>query len=134
MQMKKYLLPAILAVISLGVHAEYNRLVFRTVDGEEQSVSLTDLNITYTKSEMIATSGNESVKIPLTSLKSMEFSDSNSVGSVMGNDASEVDVYSVNGISLGNYDSKADALNALPAGVYILKSKNGVTSKVSISK
>lgn len=124
----------ILAAISIGVHAEYNRLVFRTVDGEEQSVSLTDLNITYTKSEMIATSGNESVKIPLNSLKSMEFSDSSSVGSVMGNDVNEVNVYSVNGICLGNYDSKADALNALPAGVYILKSKNGVTSKVSISK
>lgn len=132
--MKKYFLLMILAAISIGVHAEYNRLVFRTVDGEEQSVSLTDLNITYTKSEMIATSGNESVKIPLNSLKSMEFSDSSSVGSVMGNDVNEVNVYSVNGICLGNYDSKADALNALPAGVYILKSKNGVTSKVSISK
>lgn len=132
--MKKYFLLLILAAISLGVHAEYNRLVFRTLSGEEKSIGLSDLNITYTNGEMIATSGDESLKIPLASLKSMEFSDSNSVGSVMGDDMSEVNVYSVNGICLGNFDSKVDALNALPTGIYILKSKNGVTSKVSISK
>lgn len=134
MRIKKYIFLLILAAISLGVHAEYNRLLFRTLTGEEKSIGLSDMNIIYTNGEMIATSGNESVKIPLATLKSMEFSNSNSVGSAMGDDVSEVNVYSVNGICLGNFDSKADALNALPTGVYILKSKKGVTSKVSISK
>lgn len=134
--MKKYLLLAILAVISIGVHAEYNRLLFRTVSGEEQSVGVTDLNITYANGEMIATSGKELVKLPLTSLKSMEFvyTESGAVGFVSSDSDGEVAVFSVNGICLGNFDSKSDALNTLPAGIYVLKSKNGVTCKVSIGK
>lgn len=132
--MKKILLSAILAVISFGVHAEYTRLVFRTISGEEQSVGVKDLNITYVNGEMIASSGSELVKIPLTSLKSMEFSDASSVGVVSSVDNSEVTAYSVNGVCLGTFASQTDALNGLPYGIYILKSKNGVTSKVSISK
>lgn len=132
--MKKYLLSAILAVISIGVYAEYNRLVFSTINGEEQSIGVKDLNITYLNGEMIATSGSELVKIPLISLKSMEFSDINSVGSVSFSDNSNVTIYSVNGICLGTFESHSNALNGLPFGIYILKSKNGETSKVSISK
>ena len=132
--MKKYLLSAILAAISIGVHAEYNRLIFTTLNGEAQSIGVKDLNITYMDGEMIATSGSELVKIPLTSLKSMEFSDINSVGSMSVADNSNVTIYSVNGVCLGTFETHSDALNGLPSGIYILKSKNGVTSKVSISK
>ncbi|MDE7421712.1 MAG: hypothetical protein K2N35_16090 [Muribaculaceae bacterium] len=132
--MKKILLSAILAVISIGVHAEYNRLVFRTLSGEEQSIGVKDLSIKYENGDMIAVSGSESVKIPLTSLKSMEFSDINAVGEVSAVDNSEVTAFSVNGICLGKFETKSDALNGLPTGIYILNSKNGVTFKVSISK
>ncbi len=133
--MKKYLLLAILAVISIGAHAEYNRWVFRTLSGEEQSVGVEDLDIIFADGNLVATSGSELVKIPLDSLKSMEFSDTNSsVGSVSSDDVSDVFVYSVDGVSVGIYGSKYDALNDLPVGIYVLKSKNGVTSKVIIRK
>lgn len=133
--MKKFLLSAILAVIStIGVHAEYNKLVFRTLSGEEQSIGVKNLSISYENGDMIAISGSELVKIPLTSLKSMEFSDTNAVGSVSSIDNSEVTAYSINGVCLGNFKSHSEALNGLPSGIYILKSMNGVTSKVSISK
>lgn len=133
--MKKYLLLAILAVISVGVHAEHDRLVFRTLSGDEQSVGVEDLDIIFADGDLIATSGSEIVKIPLMSLKSMEFSDTNSsVSTVSSDDGTEVYVYSVDGVSVGVYGSKYDALNDLPVGIYVLKSKNGVTSKVLISK
>lgn len=132
--MKKFLLSAILAAISIGMHAEYNKLVFTTHNGEKLAIGVKGLEISYLDGEMIAIAGNELIIIPLTALESMEFSDSNAVDSVASVDNSEVTAYSVNGISLGTFKSRSDALKGLPAGIYILKSKNGVTSKVSISK
>ncbi len=132
--MKKNLLSAILAAISIGVHAEYNKLVFNTHNGEKLSIGVKGLEISYLDGDMIAIAGNELVIIPLTSLESMEFSDTNAVGTVSSIDNSEVTAYSTNGISLGTFKSRSNALNGLPAGIYILKSNNGVTCKVSISK
>lgn len=134
--MRKYLLLAILAMTAIGVHAEYNRLVFRTISGEELSVGVTGLNITFTNGELLATSESASVKIPLTSLKSMAFDN----GDVSGVQAiptpveSAVTVYSTDGICQGTFETKAAATDALPNGLYIIETENGNVTKMLINK
>lgn len=134
--MKKYLLSAILAISALCGHAEFNRIVFRTLDGGEQSVGITDLNISFSNGEMIATSTGESVKMELTELKSMAFYNASSgIGQITGmTGEGKVEIYSPVGIRIGNFDSEAAAMNSLPGGVYIVKFENGLTSKMLINR
>lgn len=135
--MKKYLLLIILALTVSVARAEFNRLVFRTLDGEERSVGLTDLNITFANGEMLANSDGEYLNIALASLKSMEFSNNpTSVDVVVAeeNIACKVTVYLPDGKLQGVYDSVTSALTALPGGTYILKAENGFTSKISINR
>lgn len=133
--MKKCLLSAILAVGALGLHAEYNRLVFTTTDGNVKSVGLTNLNVKFSDGDMIASSAGESVKIDLASLKSMEFGNGEaSIVAVPNTRRTPVAVYSVDGICVGKFDSEAEAMNLLPAGLYITKDENGLTSKMLITR
>lgn len=135
--MKKYLFLVILALSAFAIHAEYSRLVFQTLNGETKSVGLTNLNITFTNDEMIASSDGESVKIALTSLKSMEFSnDQAGIESVTvdGNLEGKITVYTTTGQRLGDYSSVTSARTALPSGIYIFKAENGHTSKMLINR
>lgn len=135
--MKKYLLFIFMAMTAIAVHAEFNRLVFCTLDGEEQSVGLTDLSISFTNGEMIATSEGESVKIPLTALKSMEFSSGMSGNVTVSADnrlEGKITVYNTDGQLYGSFDSMTSACNGLPTGVYVFKAENGLTSKVLINR
>lgn len=132
--MKKFLLLAILAASVLSVRAEFNKLVFRTLDGEEQSVDLTGLNITFTDGQLLAVSQEASVTISVASLASMEFAD----GDIDGIQAAEADAtvtaYSTDGICYGAFESKSAASEALPVGLYIIKSASGLTSKLLIKR
>lgn len=133
--MKKYLFCGVMAVASMGVRAEYTSLVFHTQDGDTQSVGLSGLNITFKNGEMMATDSNmASVSIPVTSLKSMEFS--NDQSGITAIEAVDIDgqvaVYSVDGVQRGVYESVEAACVSLPAGIYIVKSENGLTSKMMI--
>lgn len=133
--MKKCLLFAILAVCALGLRAEFNRLVFYTLDGEEQSVGLTGLNITFVNGELVATSEEASATVPLASLASMEFANGEIDGIKAASTAElAVTVYSADGICQGAFASKDAARETLPSGLYIIKSHNGLTSKMLINK
>lgn len=135
--MKKYLLSAASLIAAFAMHAEFNRLVFRTIDGNVQSVGLTDLNITFTDTGMIATADGESVEIALNSLVSMEFennpADVNEIAapeSING----KVSLYTADGKHIGDYDSLISASYKLSAGIYIMKAENGITYKVKINQ
>lgn len=132
--MKKHLLVAILAVSALCMRAEFNRLVFHTSTGEEQSVGLTDLNITFADGQLLATADGESVAIDLNSLSSMEFAYVESTGITDAAIEGAVTAYSAEGISFGKFESKEAACKALPGGLYIIKSETGVTSKLLINR
>ena len=57
--MKKLLILTMLAALTMGARAaEYNYLVFTLNDGTTQSVSATDLNITFANGNLTATSGS----------------------------------------------------------------------------
>lgn len=132
--MKKYLLLAILAACALGARAEFNRLVFHTLTGEEQSVGLTDLNITFADGQLLATADGESVAIDLASLSSMEFAYVEPSGIADAAIEGAVTAYSADDISYGTFASKDAASQALPAGLYIIKSETGLTSKLLINR
>lgn len=135
--MKKYLFLLCMIIIAFAVHAEYNRLVFRTLDGNEQSVGLTDLNISFVNGEMIAISEGESVKISLASLKSMEFSNAHSsIKDILADKESggKVSVYNTDGQLFGIYESVKSACAKLPSGIYIIKAESGLTSKIMINR
>ncbi len=79
--MKKIILSTLLAAATLGSHAaNYSYLVFTQSDGGTQSISTSDLNITFSDGNMTATSGSSTVTIALTSLSKMEFSDNGTTG------------------------------------------------------
>lgn len=127
----------LLLVIAAGARAEYNRMVFRTAEGEPQWVGLENLNITFVDGNMVATSEDRSVVIPLASLVSMEFGSGESgVGAIPAGElsAGSVTVYTADGIQAGSYDSAAAACAALQSGVYIFKAGNGQTSKIMINR
>lgn len=119
---------------AFGMHAEFNRLVFRTLTGGEQSVGLTDLKITFADGQLLATADGESVAIDLNSLSSMEFAYVEPTG--IANTAIEgaVTAYSADGINYGAFESKDAAAAALPNGLYIIKSETGLTSKLLINR
>lgn len=132
--MKKLLLLAVLAAFAMAARADFDRLVFRTVAGEEMYVGLTDLSITFADGNMHATSAEASVTAPVASLASMEFGN----GAVDGiKDAAAetgVTVYTADGICRGSYTSAEAARQALPAGMYIIKSDHGPAAKMLINK
>lgn len=135
--MKRFLFLAFAAAASIGVHADYNRLVFNTLDGGAQSVGLEGLNITFAGGEMTALSDGESVKIAVPSLKSMEFGQGQSGIDAVTSDkgaSGAVSVYSIDGLLQGTFDSAASAAEALPGGAYIIKAENGVASKIIIRR
>lgn len=135
--MKKYLLSVCIVLTAFAVNAEYKRLVFRTIEGNEQSVGLSRLHISFTNGKMVAVSEGESVEISLTSLKSMEFSDNHTgIKDILADKefAGKVSVYDTDGRLHGRYESATSACAKLPSGVYIIRAENGATSKILINR
>lgn len=126
-----------MVITALAANAEFNRLVFRTLEGDEQSVGLSDLNISFTNGEMVAISEGESVKISLASLKSMEFCNNHAgIINIFADKEFEgkVLVYNADGQFYGFYESVKSACAKLPSGIYIFKAENGLTSKIMIKR
>ncbi|MDE6010117.1 MAG: hypothetical protein K2F87_01540 [Muribaculaceae bacterium] len=127
----------ILALSALTCNAEFTRLVFHTLDGNVQGVALSDLNITFSDGEMIATSGGESVRIDVASLEYMEFADNDTTVGVTGASsapAGTVKVYTADGHAYGQFDSLNEACASLPGGLYLINTENGENSKIMINR
>ena len=127
--MKKLLILTMLAALTMGARAaEYNYLVFTLNDGTTQSVSATDLNITFANGNLTATSGSNTVTIALSSLTKMEFSNDGTTGidrvSYDFTITDDTEVYDLNGRRL-------PSTATLSRGIYIIKS-NGNTTKVQV--
>lgn len=133
--MKKYLLSLILAITALTVNAEYDRLLFFTTGGDVQSVGLTNLKITFTDTEMTASSSENVVKIALVDLQTMAFAgDVVGVDFATAADKEPVSVYAIDGSLKGHYDSLTEAATSLPSGVFIFKTESGITAKLMIKR
>ena len=127
--MKKLLIMTMLAALTMGARAaEYNYLVFTLNDGTTQSVSATDLNITFANGNLTATSGSNTVTIALSNLTKMEFSNDGTTGidrvSYDFTITDDTEVYDLIGRRL-------PSTATLSRGIYIIKS-NGKTTKVQV--
>ena len=127
--MKKMMILTLLCALYLGARAaDYNYLVFTLNDGSEQAIVATDLNITFTDGNLVATTGNETLaSIPLASLQKMQFSESNTTGISALSLDSQDDIKAI-------YDLQGRMMplnTQLPKGTYIIKTSSR-TIKVNI--
>ena len=128
--MKRFMILTMLALLTLGSSAEdYNYLVFTQSDGTTKSIAAGNVTIAFADGNLTATSGSETVTIPLASLTKMAFSNDGTTGIVLTTadgklTADDAEVYDLNGRRLPSSTS-------LSRGIYILKS-NGKTSKIQV--
>ncbi len=124
-------------LIGIGsVHAddyEYPYLVFQTSSGATKAISVESLTLTVSNGELIATNSAGTQTFTLSELSTMSFSEvATAVTEIEASTDSEaVEIFSIAGVALGSYDNLKSAEQALPAGIYIVKS-NQKTSKIAL--
>lgn len=120
--MKRLTILTLLSVITLATRAaDYNYLVFTLNDGSEQVIVATNLNITFTDGNLVATTANETLAtIPLATLQKMQFSESNTT------DISGLQLESQDDIkAIYDLQGRMMPLNTqLPKGTYIVKTSS----------
>ena len=126
--MKRMMILTLLCALYMGARAaDYNYLVFTLNDGSEQAIVATDLNITFTDGNLVATTGNETLAtIPLATLQKMQFSESTTGISDLPTDGDD-DIKAI-------YDLQGRMMpldTQLPKGTYIVKT-NSRTIKVFV--
>lgn len=130
---KLFLTPLFLLGVATVQADDYPYLTFQTSDGAEVSVESSSLVITFENGKMMATSGGNSINLTLSDLAKMYFSaeatgiESTSTEPLKG----AVEAFSLSGISLGKYENIEQARQALPKGIYVVKSQNN-TRKIAV--
>lgn len=121
-----------LAIAPAVMAADYDFLIFEFTDGSTVMLPAENLQLSVEKSAIEATSAETSASIPLSKLSKFYFGqDKTSVSFVVVNPTDAIDVYNLAGVSLGRYESVEALREAVPAGVYVLKT-NGATFKIMI--
>ncbi len=128
---------AMLTAMAVSVSAfadDYGYMTFQKTDGKLVSVSAASLSMTFRDGKLTVTNGTESRTFSLSELSKMYFSsdDATDIDNAPAavND-SRMEVFSVQGVSLGEFDSVEAARKSLPSGAYIVKT-NGRTFKIAV--
>mgnify|MGYP007069941866 CR=1 FL=1 len=134
--MKKfYILLTALVFINMGVKADttYQYLTFLT-STSSVSMSIDDLQLTISGSQLVAVNAQETRQFQLTDLQKMYFSGEIVVTSIqqlpVGSEGAVV-VYAIDGQQLGQYDTMTDAIRQLHQGQYVIV-QNGQTQKILV--
>ena len=110
---------------------DYPYLTFQMTDGTVQSVAVDDLTIAFSDGQLVATNADGSQTFTLTELSKMYFSTtSTAIEDVTASEAA-VEVYTVQGVSKGTFDSMQTAKASLGKGIYIIKC-DGSTFKIAV--
>lgn len=125
--MKKTVLLVLGLVGTVMAHADdYTYLTFLDSNGTEQSVTATELVITFSNGQLIATDNSGKVTtIALSELNKMYFS--NRTTAIDGTEAEdsmksqEVEVYTLEGTPIGNFENIQQARTTLQKGIYVAK-------------
>lgn len=134
-KMKKLALISMLALCASMAHADYQSMVFRMSDGTEQTVSLDGITLSFADGNLVVKNNATNLSLPLTSLTSMEFSTvTTGVEALPAEIAGAVAVYSLDGVSLGEFENLAVAESNLGKGTYVFAFKNGQTLKITLTK
>ena len=112
---------AMLVCVVMAQAGEYAYLVFTNAAGTKTALSVNEMTLKVNGAQLDVTNAEGTVNFTLTDLASMEFSADGltAIENVLDGDA-PVQVYSVNGMTLGNFSSLVQAVQQLDKGVYIM--------------
>ena len=135
---KNLILCAFLALGTSAGAAEYDYLLIHQSDGTETTLTATGLKILFSDGTLLATSGNETASIDLTSIGYLQFTNTAVTGieSVKSQETADglATVYSISGTVVKTAkasDGTEQWSEGLKAGVYIVI-VGGKTSKVIV--
>ena len=118
---------------AMMAHAStYNYLVFTNQIGTNMAFAVTNLTMKVNGTDLQVTNDDGMFNFVLTELASMQFSMEptiSGVENILHADAL-VQVYSVTGTLLGNYNSMLEAAKTLSAGTYVIS--NGIQSQTIV--
>ena len=127
-------LMCVLAIVLSGMMAQagdFAYLVFTNTNGTVTVMSVDRMTMTVDGEELQVANEAETVRFALTGLASMQFSnDPSAIDNVLDADA-PVQVYSISGMSLGEYNSLVEAAKSLGTGAYVV-SNGSVTQTIVI--
>lgn len=130
--MKQILTFAIAASAALTAAGEYTALTFKTAGGDDHSIALKDLAISFSDENLTAYNRETSISLPLARVESMEFTDGASVDAVGGDRLMEqTTVFDLAGKRIGCFRSFHEAMSMLPEGIYLFIYTDGTTLKIS---
>lgn len=127
------IIAALLATVSAYAD-DYGYFIFQKADGTLVSLASESLSMTFSDGKLVATNGTESCTLPLSELSKMFFSSADATGidSAKATDGdNSLEVFSLQGVSLGSFVTLDAARKSLPSGVYIVKT-NVRTFKIAV--
>ncbi|MBQ7192372.1 MAG: hypothetical protein IJS00_05820 [Paludibacteraceae bacterium] len=122
MKRSLFLLMALL-VAMLAKAVDYPYLVFTNTSGTNTVLSVSDMTLTVSGSELRVTNAEGTISFVLTELASMQFSKDGTLlalKEVLDADK-PVQLFTLTGQSVGIYDNLKDAVQRNNAGVYVIK-------------
>jgi len=131
--MRKIVLVLAVCCAMMAQAADYPYLVFTSTAGITTSLSVSNMTLKVNGAQLDVTNAEGTVNFTLTELASMEFSATDpttALENVLDGDK-PVQVYSINGMSLGSFSSLVQAVQQLDKGVYIMV-QNGKSQKLIV--
>ena len=124
--MKKKAIITAAIVVAIKVQAyDFPFLVFQTNGGETTSVSVESLTIKYVDGQLVATNGDGNVSFALTDMSKMFFTKDETTGIDRAeNDTKQMEVFTLDGIRMGSFESMDKVKGCLKSGIYIVKTSN----------
>lgn len=133
--MKKKVLISLLSLfaISSATADDFPFLAFRTNDGNLRVMAIDNINLTIADGNLVVENSSEKETFDLNNLAEMFFAaDVSNVSLVGAISDNTVEVFSMSGVSLGKFESKAGAATVLSDGIYIARYSNGLTEKIVV--
>ncbi len=126
--MKKVFMTTMLLTLMTATWAyDYPYLMVETADGEVKILSVESLVLTFGDGKLTAVNAEGTQALVLTDLSKMYFSSTPSgidTADTTSEERQAVDIYSINGVKMGTFESVTQAQQELGNGIYIVKSKN----------
>ena len=123
------------AAFGFSVQAgDYDYLAFRSNDGTEISLSVSNLKITFSNGQLVAVNSETNQTFSLSDLNKMYFTNSaiTNIEEVLPTDLdTEVEIFTTSGVSKGRYNNLNQARQTLSKGVYIVK-QSEKTYKIAV--
>ena len=135
---KLFLLLSFLTIAWTTVRAvtPYKYLEFKTTENTSIVVEAKGLGITVNNGVLsLSNTSGQKMNIDASTLVSMQFTDSSAaVNNLAIESDTRVQVYKLDGTTVGTFANVSSAMSALAPGAYILKATEGQTVKIMIEK